>query len=121
MNTIDEYIQQYPLELQEKMLKIRQIIHEEVPNIEERMSWQMPTFYYYGNLIHFAVAKHHIGIYPGESGVRVFENELNGYKHSKGTIQIPHTSEMPYDLIRRIVKYRQIENEEEYVKKHGTK
>lgn len=122
MKTIDEYIEQYPIELQERMENIRAIVHEEVPEIEERMSWQMPTFYYYGNLVHFAVAKKHLGFYPGESGVSEFDRELGEYNHSKGTIQFPHNKEIPYDLIRRIVQYRKTENEEEFrKKKHGTK
>ena len=36
------------------MNKIRKTIHETVSNLEETISWSMPTFKYKKNLIHFA-------------------------------------------------------------------
>lgn len=108
--TIDEYIQTAPEELQERLYKIRELIKKEVPEATERISWQMPTFYLYGNLIHFAYAKNHIGIYPGSSGVEHFTQELTEYKTSKGAIQLPHKKPIPEELIKKIVHFREQEN-----------
>ncbi|HML47065.1 MAG TPA: hypothetical protein PKE04_10005, partial [Clostridia bacterium] len=55
---------------------------------------------------HFAAAKGHIGIYPGESGVRVFADKLKPYKTSKGAIQFSLSEPIPYDLIAEIARFR---------------
>jgi uncharacterized protein YdhG (YjbR/CyaY superfamily) len=70
------------------------------------MSWQMPTFWQGENLVHFAAQKSHIGLYPGESGVRVFADRLTGYKTSKGAIRFQLSEPIPYDLIEEITRFR---------------
>jgi uncharacterized protein YdhG (YjbR/CyaY superfamily) len=107
---IDEYIHQFPVHLQERMKILRKLIHNTAPEANERMAYGMPTFYLYGNLIHFACFTNHIGIFPGSSGVEHFLPELTQYKTSKGTIQIPHMMELPLNLIQRIVEFRIEEN-----------
>ena len=52
----------------------------------------------------------HIGFYPGAEGVAVFEDKLKSYKHSKGAIQFPNHTPIPYELIREIVLFRISEN-----------
>lgn len=103
---IDQYIAACPENIQPILQMIRQIIHEEAPQAEERISYGIPTFYYYENLIHFAAAKKHIGIYPSSSGVEAFASRLTAYRTSKGTIQLPLNQPIPYDLIREIAAYR---------------
>ena len=90
--------------------ELRQIIQESAPEATEKISYQMPTFYLNGNLVHFAVNKNHIGFYPAPSGIEAFEEALTPYKYSKGAIQFPFDKPIPYDLIRRIVKHRVEEN-----------
>ncbi len=109
-STIDEYIAQYPPEVQARLQALRQCIREAAPEATEKISWAMPTYYLKGNLVHFAAAKHHIGLYPGASGVEVFLPELGGYKTSKGAIQLPMDKPLPLELVRRIVLFRVAEN-----------
>lgn len=110
MNTIDEYIAQFPPEVQEKLAAVRNTIREAAPEATEKISWQMPTFYLHGNLVHFAAMKKHIGFYPGPSGVAAFAPKLTEYKTSKGAIQFPLNKPLPLDLIREIVTFRVAEN-----------
>ncbi|MFV0343853.1 MAG: iron chaperone [Anaerocolumna sp.] len=110
IQTIDAYIEQCPSEVQESLSALRQFIQECAPEAKEKISWGMPTYDYYGNLIHFAAAKKHIGIYPGENGVAAFKDKLTEYKTSKGAIQIPFHKPMPYDLLKEIIAYRIKEN-----------
>ena len=70
----------------------------------------MPTFVLYGNLVHFAACKNHIGFYPTPSGIDAFKHELSEYKGSKGAIQFPIQKPLPYELISKIVKFRVAEN-----------
>lgn len=110
INTMDEYIAQFPPEVQEKLNTLRNVIKESAPEATEKMSWQMPTFALHGNLVHFAAHKNHIGFYPGASGIEKFNHEFLEYKSSKGAVQFPLDKPMPYELIRNMVKFRVAEN-----------
>jgi uncharacterized protein YdhG (YjbR/CyaY superfamily) len=107
---IDEYIRQFPNEVQTILNEIRKVIKKAAPEAEEKISYQMPTFVLYGNLVHFAAYKNHIGFYPTPSGIEEFKEQLSGYKGAKGSVQFPIDKPIPYDLISAIVKYRVIEN-----------
>jgi uncharacterized protein YdhG (YjbR/CyaY superfamily) len=52
--TIDEYISLFPPDVQQILSKIRAVVHEAAPDATEKISYQMPTFYLKGNLVHFA-------------------------------------------------------------------
>jgi uncharacterized protein YdhG (YjbR/CyaY superfamily) len=104
--TIDEYIATFPPEIQDILQEIRATIKDVVPDAEEKISYQMPTFYLHGNLVHFAAFKHHIGFYPTPTGVEAFQERLSAYKGAKGSVQFPLDQPMPLDLIRDIVHYR---------------
>jgi len=108
--TIDEYIAQFPEDVQHIMQKIRAVIKEAAPDAVEKISYQMPAFYLNGNLVYFSAFKHHIGFYPIPSGIEAFKQELSAYKRAKGSVQFPLDKPIPYDLIRKIVKYRVAEN-----------
>ena len=108
--TIDEYIAQFPPDVQEKLREIRAVIREAAPGAVEKISYQMPTFYLNGNLVHFAAHPHHIGFYPTPSGIEAFKDEISAYKSSKGAVQFPLDQPIPYELIGKIVKYRVAEN-----------
>ncbi|MNE92324.1 hypothetical protein D3C80_1900350 [compost metagenome] len=107
---MDEYIEQAAPEVRELLQEIRNVIHEAAPEATEKISYQMPTFDLYGNLVHFAAFKKHIGFYPAPRGIEAFKEELSVYKGAKGSVQFPLDQPMPYDLISRIVKFRAAEN-----------
>ncbi|MFZ2095336.1 MAG: DUF1801 domain-containing protein [Anaerolineales bacterium] len=108
--TIDEYIAQFPENVQQSMSEIRRVIHEAAPQAVEKISYQIPGFYQNGMLVWFGGFTHHIGFYPTGEGIEVFKDELAGYKTSKGTVQFPLDKPIPYELIRKIVKYRMEKN-----------
>lgn len=108
--TIDEYILQYPEDIQVKLQELRRVIRSEAIDAKEKMSYMMPTFDLYGNLVHFAVHKNHIGFYPGDTGILKYKELLNVYKHSKGAVQFPLNQPLPLDLISEIVRFRVQEN-----------
>jgi uncharacterized protein YdhG (YjbR/CyaY superfamily) len=110
VNTVDEYIANFPIEIQEKLKIMREIILEAAPNATEKISYQMPTFVLNGNLVYFGAFKKHIGFFPMPSGIEAFKDELLEYKLSKGTIQLPFNKPIPIELIQRIVQYRVEEN-----------
>jgi len=110
VKSIDEYVQLFPDDLQKKLTELRKVIRNAAPEATEKISYGMPTFYLYGNLVHFAAYQKHIGFYPGSSGIDAFIDRFEGYKVSKGTVQFPIDNPLPFDLIIEIVKYRVIQN-----------
>jgi len=109
-NSIDEYIRTYPHAVQEKLQGLRKTIHAAAPGAEEKISYQMPTFYLKGNLVHFAAFKNHIGFYPVPTGILAFKKELSPYATTKGGVQFPLDKPLPLALVARIVKFRVAEN-----------
>lgn len=115
--TVDEYIAAFPKDTQKLLEEIRSVIRKAAPEAEETINYAMPTFKLYGNLVHFAAYKNHIGFYPAPNGIDSFRNELSVYKGAKGSVQFPLNQPMPLDLISRIVKFRVKENLENAAKK----
>ena len=108
--SIEEYILQFPPEVQEILEKLRKVIKDSAPDATEKISYQMPTFALHGNLVHFAAYKKHIGFYPTPSGIAAFQQNLSEYKSAKGSVQFPIDKPIPYELISEIVKFRVAEN-----------
>ena len=108
--SIDEYISMYPKDIQKLLGEVRTTIKAAAPEATEKISYQIPTFYLKGNLVHFAAFKNHIGFYPTSSGTQAFEKELSVYDGSKGTVRFPIDKPLPLKLITKIVKFRVAEN-----------
>ena len=103
--TIDEYIAGFPPPVREKMLLMRQIVHDVVPDIAEKISWGMATFYKGKKSVHFAGQKNHLGFYPAPETIEAFKEELSPYVTTKGGVQLPYSGHIPSDLIARMVKF----------------
>jgi uncharacterized protein YdhG (YjbR/CyaY superfamily) len=110
-STIDEYIAQFPDDVQEIMQKIREVIKEAAHHAVEKISYQMPGFYQNGMLVWFGGHQRHIGFYPTGEGIEAFKDELSEYKTSKGAVQFPLDKPIPYDLIRKMVIHRVEKNQ----------
>ncbi len=108
--TIDEYIAQFPEDVQILLNSIRAVIHEAAPQAVEKISYKMPGFYQNGMLVWFAAFKGHLSFFPAPTGIEAFAEEIAPYKYAKGTIHFPLGQPIPYDLIRKIVKFRLEEN-----------
>lgn len=106
IHSIDEYIAQFSSNDQNKLQELREIIQTAAPKAEEKISWNMPTFFLKKNLVHFAMQKNHIGFHVGPTAVEVFEHELSNLHFLKGTIQFPHNQSLPHQLIKEIVQFK---------------
>jgi uncharacterized protein YdhG (YjbR/CyaY superfamily) len=110
IETIDQYIEQFPPDIRLLLEEMRTIIKEAAPGAMEKISYKMPTFHLNGNLVYFAAFKEHIGLYPLPHAIQAFEKELKNYKVGKGSIRFPMDRPLPKDLIARIVKSRIADN-----------
>ncbi len=119
--SIDEYIANFPAEVQKKLEDLRAVIKAAAPEAQEKIGYQMPTFTLKGNLVHFAAYKNHIGFYPTPSGIQAYREELSVYEGAKGSIRFPIDQPLPFELISKIVKFRVTENLQKAEIKMGKK
>ncbi len=105
-NEIDDYISKCPAEVQKVLRQVRETIREAAPNANEVISYGMPAFRQHGILVYFAAWKKHIGFYPPISGDAAIEKAIAKYAGPKGNLQFPLDAPIPYALIKRIVKLR---------------
>ena len=110
--TIDEYIADYPKDIQKLLEQVRNTIKKAAPKAEEKINYGIPTFTLNGNLVHFGAFKNHIGFFATPTGHKAFEKELSVYKTGKGSVQFPIDQPLPLALISQIVKFRIRENSE---------
>ena len=106
ITNIDQYIKTFPEEVQKILEKIRKIIRKEAPQAKETIKYQIPTFTLKRNLVHFAGFKKHIGFYPTPGAIIQFKEELSEYKQWKWSIQFSINKPIPYDIIKKMVRYR---------------
>ncbi len=105
--TVEEYILTQDEGIRSQLQSVRAVLKNTLPDAAEKISWSMPTYWKGHNIIHFAAAKKHIGLYPGPEAVAHFAEELDraGFKYSRGSIQIPYSEELPLSLIAEIAAW----------------
>jgi uncharacterized protein YdhG (YjbR/CyaY superfamily) len=105
INSVDEYIETFPEELQTILKQVRKTIKAAAPKAEEKISYGIPTFTLNGKyLIYFAGWKQHLSIYPIPVGDDAFNREVAPYVSGKGTLKFPIDKPLPLKLITKIVK-----------------
>lgn len=106
-SSVDEYISNFPEEIQNNLQSIRKVIKSTAAEAEESISYGMPAYKLNKKpLVYFAAFKNHIGFYATPTGHKEFAEELAKYKQGKGSVQFPINEPIPLDLIERIVKFR---------------
>lgn len=105
--TVDEYILAQDEAIRGHLESVRNVLRASLPDAVEKISWSMPTYWQGHNIIHFAAAKKHIGLYPGPEAVTNFAEKLDqtGCRYSKGSIQIPYSDALPLGLIAEIADW----------------
>jgi uncharacterized protein YdhG (YjbR/CyaY superfamily) len=113
LGSMDAYIAAFPPDVQAMLEQIRTTIRETVPDAQETISYDMPTFTLNGRyLVYFAAYKKHIGLYPAPVGAAEFHEAVSRYGAGKGTLKFPLERQWLVDLIRSIVQFRIKENSE---------
>lgn len=108
---VDAYIEDFSGEVKSRLIKLRKLIKEKVPQAEEGISYGMPAYKLNGKpLVYFAGYKNHIGFYATPTGHEEFSAKLSKYKQGKGSVQFPLDEEFPLKLIEEIIVFRSKEN-----------
>lgn len=98
---ISKYIDKFEGTTKERIVIIRDLIHESVPVIKEKVWARIPSFYIDKNMIQFLAFRDHINIFANQ----VINNKdaLSGYKITdKGTLQIYDNQAIPIEILRKI-------------------
>lgn len=110
--TVDEYMDALPEKERAVLQKIRTIIKSAAPKAEEVISYQIPTYKYFGALVHFAAFKNHCSFFGvSKSLFDTFKGELEPFKISGKTIHFTVDNPLPATVVRKLVKARLKENE----------
>jgi uncharacterized protein YdhG (YjbR/CyaY superfamily) len=109
---VDRFIQEAPEAVRPLLRQIRETVLAAVPEATERIAYNMPTARLGENLLHYAHAKRHVGLYPTSSAVTAFAGRLSGYQTSRGAIRLPLDRPLPLGLIADIARFRAAEARE---------
>ncbi|HUP39536.1 MAG TPA: DUF1801 domain-containing protein [Vicinamibacterales bacterium] len=107
-NNVAAYIAAFPRPVQAILKRVRAIVRKAVPEAQESISYQIPTYKLNGRpVIYFAAFKEHYSVYPSNTRlVAAFKDKLERYEKSKGTIRFPLSEPVPDKLIEAIAKFR---------------
>jgi len=116
--SISEYYAGFSEEINLLLSSLRTAIQQAAPKAEETISYNMPAFKQKKILVYYAAYKNHIGFYPTAKPLEVFAEQLTKYKTSKGAVQFALDKPLPIALIKKMVKFRlkQIEDDEKNLK-----
>jgi uncharacterized protein YdhG (YjbR/CyaY superfamily) len=105
VTVVDAYIAKQPSDVQPVLQRVRRIIRKVLPDAEETISYQIPTYKLHGQyVVYFAGWKQHWSLYPVTNLVRgALGSELASYELSKGTVRFPLADPVPAKLVERIV------------------
>jgi uncharacterized protein YdhG (YjbR/CyaY superfamily) len=114
MNSIAEYISQFPESTQIILNKLYDLVKTLAPEAEESISYAMPAFKLnHKPLVYFAAFEHHIGLYANPRAHTEFAQDLSQYKQGKGSVQFPLDKPIPYELIEKIIAFKVNQNHNE--------
>ncbi len=106
---VSGYIAGFPRPVQAVLKQVRSTIRKAIPEAEETISYQIPTYKLDGRyVLYFAGWKEHYSLYPsGARLVAAFKTALAPYEvNDKGTIRFPLGEPVPVKLIAGIAKFR---------------
>ena len=92
------------------MKELRKVIKQAAPKAEEKISYNIPSFQFHGALVFFAAWKEHVSVYPKSVLAEKAIPALAKYEGGKGTVKFPLDQPIPYDLVKKFVKFRLEEN-----------
>jgi uncharacterized protein YdhG (YjbR/CyaY superfamily) len=108
--TVDDYLNNITPSQKAEYDRVEKIVKEFEPEVDEVISYGIPTFKYRGKyLLYFGAFKNHMSLFPGSGFVDEMKDELAGFKVAKGTIQFTEDKPVPKDVIVKILQRRKAE------------
>ena len=100
MSSVEEYVSALTPTQREHFEQVRRIVRSLATDVEETISYGVPTFKHRGKyLIYFAAFKDHLSVYPTIGAVEAT-------KGTKGTFRFNEDDPVPEEVVRAIVTHR---------------
>lgn len=105
---IDDYLAKVAEPKRATLKKLRQTIHDIVPDAEEVISYGMPAFRMNGIVIAgFAAFKNHLAYLPHSGSVLAeLRDDLPGYASTKGSLHFPIDKPLSKALVKKLIAAR---------------
>lgn len=115
--TIDEYIAALDEPAAARMRELRALAQDAVPEASEALKWGAPAYLHPRGTILFVCSahRHHANFTFTPSTREAFAEELADYETGKGSVKLPYTTDVPTELLRRMIAHRVREFEVEGV------
>ena len=115
---VEAYLAKVPEPARSTLEKVRSTIRSVVPpETTEGLSYGIPSFRYKGGLVGYAAFKNHCSFFPMQASlIDAMQDDLKGYRTSKGTLQFEIDKPLPAALVKKMVKARVAENERKKTK-----
>lgn len=103
---VNTFVDHTRSDIQPLLQGLRELIKATIPDVEETISYNIPFYKYYGELVGFSVHKAHISfgfgsdILSDEQRKQLVEQ---GYKLGKGVLQIQFKQALPAQAIKNIL------------------
>jgi uncharacterized protein YdhG (YjbR/CyaY superfamily) len=112
---VEAYLKKVPEPAQATLEKVRAAIRAAAPEeAEECISYGMPAFRYKGALVGYAAFKSHLSFFPMSAAVLdELGDEVAAWRTAKGTLQFASDKALPVGLVKKIVKARVRQNEQQ--------
>ncbi len=109
--TVEKYLANQPEKQRALLQELSNYILRAVPEAQPLINYGIMAFALTeggkrDQQIMIAGFKNHIGFYPHPTTIEYFEDQLQGYKKAKGSVQFPLSKPLPEDLIIQMVTYR---------------
>ena len=111
MSAIDDYLDGLASDQQAALARVRGIVNELMPDVEEGKSYGMPAFIYAGRpLLGFRAAQKHLSIFPFSPAViEAVRERLEGFDLAKGTIRFTPDHPVPQTVLADVIRLRERE------------
>ncbi len=107
IHTVDDYIAQFPTDIQKRLTSLRKLIKSVVPEAIENISYKMPAYRMKPGkrpFVYLGVATSHIGIYALHAALSPqLQKEIAPHVTGKGTLQFLNDQPLPLDLIEKLL------------------
>jgi uncharacterized protein YdhG (YjbR/CyaY superfamily) len=103
--SVDDYIGSFPAEVQTILQAARETIHAAAPDLQESISYGIPTFSVGGRpVVYLGGWKKHISIYPIPDLDKTLEPQVAPYLSGRGTAKFQLGKPLPHELITVLVE-----------------
>lgn len=103
--SVDEYLAGVDPAFRAELERIRGLVTRLVPEVEEKISYRMPTLEYRGRaLVYFTASKKHMSFYPSSMALDELADRLEDYERTAHAVKFTLDNPLPDKLIEDLVR-----------------